>query len=286
MLEFNTIKLKDIPFVKSILFSEDAEKANFYSTKKKSITYFTLLKGVYFTLKDGKKVGILVIDSSVKEFYFYPIYPETQNIDLLEFIDSLDERFDLTEYTFGFNCNNLDCLLGSEEEYEMISTIKFMKCNLSSFASEVKYKSFEDKGLLIRRYVLKKDEEIRVKIQNEIFNSVKGRSQLTVQDVLMEEYSPKFIEDLCFILEEDGEAIGYGQIININGSYFLVNFGIVPSARKKGYARNFLTYIMLIAYKNGIGSLELTVDNTNIPAVNLYATQGFEEVKNVIKIQL
>ncbi|MEF9952036.1 MAG: GNAT family N-acetyltransferase [Clostridium sp.] len=286
MLEFTTIKLKDIPFVKSVLFSEGIEKSKFYSTKKKSITYFTFLKGVYFANKDGKKIGILVIDSSVKEFYFYPIYPEAQNVDVLELIDSLDERFDLSDYIFGFNCSDLDCLLGSEEEYEMLSTIKFMRCNLSDFASRVKYKSFEDKGLLIRRYILKKDEEIRVKIQNEIFNNVKGRAKLTVQDVLMEEYSPKFLEDLCFILEEDNEAIGYGQIINLNGSYFLVNFGIVPSARKKGYARNFLTYIMLVAYKNGIQDLELTVDNTNIPAVNLYSTQGFEQIKNLIKIQL
>ncbi|KMT21728.1 GNAT family N-acetyltransferase [Clostridium cylindrosporum] len=286
MLEFSTLKFKDIQSVKNIMFDKKACLSPFYSQNKKSITYFTIIKGVYIATKDDREVGVLIIDSNLREFYFYPVYPVSEAIGFLEFINSLDERFELSGYTFSFNCKNIEYLKESEDEYDTISSIKFMFCNLKEFAIELKDKTIDNKGLSIRKYTVKKDEEIRVGLQNQIFSNVKGRTELTLKDVIMEEYSPKFIDDLCFILEEKGEPIGYGQIINLNDVYYLVNFGIIPSARKKGYARNFLTYIMLMGYKKGIENLELTVDNHNYPAINLYRSQGFIEIKNTVKIKL
>lgn len=285
MLEFSTLRFKDVQLAKSIIFDKKLELSPFYTPIKKSITYFTIIKGVYFAIKDEKKVGILVIDATSKEFCFYPSYEEFENIGFKEFINSLDERFDLSEYTFNFNCRDIEYLKGSEDEYDTISTVKFMYCNLNEFCININ-KQIDNKGLTIRNYTIKKDEELRVKLQNEIFNNIKGRTELTLKDVLMEEYSPKFIEDLCFILEEKNSPIGYGQIINLNGCYYLVNFGVVPGVRRKGYAKHFLTYIMLMAYKKGINGIYLTVDNYNLPAINLYKSQEYKEIKNTIKIKL
>lgn len=285
MLEFSTLRFKDIQFAKNIIFDKINEKSPFYTPIKKSITYFTIVKGVYFALKDEKKVGVLVIDVNSKELCFYPAYPEFEYIGFKEFINSLDDRFELSGYTFNFNCNNVEYLKDSENEYDTISSVKFMRCNLKDYCKNID-KNINNKGLSIRKYTLKKDEELRVELQNEIFNNIQGRTELTLKDVMMEEYSPKFIEDLCFILEEKEKSVGYGQIINLNGLYYLVNFGVVPSVRRNGYAKHFLTYIMLMAYKKGIEDIYLTVDNNNISAINLYKYQGYKEIKNAIKIKL
>lgn len=286
MLKFTYLKLKDIQSAKKIIFDDRVSLSPFYSPQKKSLTYFTMLKEVYLATKDENKIGVLIVDTSIEEFYFYPNYINAQEISFIEFIKSIDKTFDFSGYTFRFNCNNIKYLSDSKDEYDIISSVKFMTCNLKEFSKNSKYRILDNEELLVRRYLTKKDEEIRVKVQNEIFNNIKGRTQLTLKDVVMEGYSPKFIDDLCFILEKDSEVVGYGQIINLNESYYLVNFGVVSKVRRKGYARNFLTYILLAAYKKGIESIELTVDNLNIPAINLYTSQGFIENRNAIKIKL
>lgn len=286
MLKFNTLKLKDLQLAKNIVLDKGSSLNPFYSSTKKSITYFAIVKGVYIATKDEKRIGILVIDNSLKEFYFYPSYLESRAIRFSEFIDSLDERFELSGYIFNFVCNDYNHIKGSEDKYDIISSVKFMSCNLEDSVYKLKGKTFENKELSVRNYILKKDEEIRVKLQNQIFSEIEGREELTLRDVMIEEYSPKFIEELCFILEQNKKPIGYGQIINVNEEYFLVNFGIIPSSRKKGYGRQFLNFILLNAYEKGIKKIELTVDNYNKSAISLYSSEGFIETKNTLKIKL
>lgn len=286
MLEFNTLKFKDIQLAKSIVLDKGSNLNPFYSLTRKSITYFAIIKGVYIATKDKKKIGILVIDSGLKEFYFYPSYRESKYIRFSDFIDSLYERFELSGYTFNFACNNYNYIKGSENKYDIVSSVKFMSYDLEKSIEKIREKAFKNKNLSIRNYRLKKDEEIRVNLQNQIFKEVEGREDLTLKDVMIEEYSPKFIEELCFILEEQKRPIGYGQIININEDYFLVNFGIIPEYRKKGYGKQFLNYILLNAYENDIETVELTVDNYNKSAVRLYSSEGFIETKNTLKIKL
>lgn len=286
MLNFTSLKFREIQIAKNIIFDKSMVLSSFYSQNKKSITYFTIIKGVYFVEKDDIRVGILIIDSNLKELCFYPVYSQNYSITFKEFINSLDEVFDLSDYTFSFNCNDIKHIEETRELYDTVSSVKFMCCNLKTFKEKVKETNLACKGLSIRKYTLRKDEDIRVTLQNRIFSNVKGRSELTLKDVLMEEYSPKFIQDLCFILEEDSVPIGYGQIINLNGLYYLVNFGIVPEHRRKGYGKVFFDYIMFESNRKGIKDIYLTVDNSNEAAIKLYVSQGFKEFKNNIKIKL
>lgn len=281
MLEFSTLKFKDIQMAKGIVFEDGSNLTSFYSFTKKSITYFTIIKGVYIATRKDEIIGILVIDSGLREFYFYPTL-ESENIRLSEFIDSLDERFELSGYIFNFVFNDYNYIKGSENKYELISSVKFMVYDLEKLSND----KIDGEYLNVRNYTLRKDEKTRVYLQNEIFGDVEGRADLTLKDVMIEEYSPKFIEDLCFILEENAEPIGYGQIINIGEEFYLVNFGIIPSARRKGYAKKFLSHILACSYEKGINQIELTVDNYNRSAVELYKSFGFIEKRNTMKIRL
>ncbi len=285
MLRFENLKIKDTQIAKDAIFNKKMSKNSFYSTVKKSITYFMLLKSVYIVLNNDEKIGILLIDSSNREIYFYPLEESSNNINFNEFINSAKERFSLKEYTFNFNCREIKDIDTFEKDYEIINSVKFMKCDLNN-----NYNVFSNLNTSnefnIRKYTLKQDEKIRVELQNQIFNSVKGRSELTLKDVMMEEYSPRFIEDMCFILESNEKAIGYGQIINLNESFYLANFGVISDFRGKGCGRYLLHYIMLMCYKKDMEEIYLTVDNNNFSAIKLYASNGFYEIKNNVKIKL
>lgn len=286
MLQFENLKLKDTQIAKEAIFNKKIDKNSFYSTVKKSITYFMLLKSVYTVLNDNEKVGILLIDSSSREIYFYPLETKTNNIEFSKFIDAVKKRFSLEEYTFNFNCREIKYINESKDNYEILTSVKFMKCDLKENYNLFSNVDSNNNEFNIRKYTLKQDEKIRVELQNQIFNSVKGRINLTLKDVMMEEYSPRFIEDMCFILECSQNPIGYGQMINLNESFYLANFGVIPDFRSRGCGKYLLHYIMLMCYKKDMEEIYLTVDNANLSAINLYTSNGFYEIKNNVKIKL
>ena len=58
----------------------------------------------------------------------------------------------------------------------------------------------------------------------------------------------------------------------------ILTIGVLPSERKKGIAFALLTEMEFVLKEAGVSNFFLDVNETNIPALNLYAKFGFEQV--------
>lgn len=137
----------------------------------------------------------------------------------------------------------------------------------SNFNSKIIFKKFESK----------RDEVLRCKIQNMIFNE-ESRVPLKVQEIYYDEKQDYYLEDLCVFVFLGNKAIGYGQIIFTRGIYSIVNFGIIEGYRGRGYGRALLQQLIKMAKEKNIEKLYIRVENTNFTAKELYINSGFKEV--------
>ena len=81
-----------------------------------------------------------------------------------------------------------------------------------------------------------------------------------------------------FVLEKDGEVIGYAVVWLIDGEAFLMTFAIDGSHRNKGLGRFFLKQLIKIL-KGKARVLQLDVRKSNLPAIRLYKSLGFKVVR-------
>lgn len=119
----------------------------------------------------------------------------------------------------------------------------------------------------------------RVKIQNKIFHA-KDRSPVSRTDLFLDMNSRSYMEDLSFFYKKGKKKIGYSQIGVFNKTYHLINFGIIPKYRKRGYALDFLYNILRKSKEYGIDDLRLTVDKENKKAINLYEKCDFKKISS------
>ncbi|WP_373898424.1 GNAT family N-acetyltransferase [Haloimpatiens sp. FM7315] len=133
---------------------------------------------------------------------------------------------------------------------------------------DVPYISFE-------KFTVKKDEKIRCCIQNAIFENA-NRIPLTVEDIYYEEQEDYFYKDGCFFIKYKDTYIGYGQIIfeDLNEPY-IVNFGIIPEFRNRGYAKQLLNFIVNTLYNEGFTKSYIKVSCDNDRALSLYKKMNF-----------
>lgn len=125
-------------------------------------------------------------------------------------------------------------------------------------------------------------EQIRCNIQNEIFQC-ENRVPLNIDDILEDEKQNYYIEGGGVFLKLKDEYIGYGQLILEDDYLTIVNFGIIPSKRRKGYGKILLNQLIkltkTLAPEEEI--LKIKVYSYNESAINLYKTQGFKIYKKV-----
>ncbi|NLK96124.1 MAG: GNAT family N-acetyltransferase, partial [Clostridiales bacterium] len=131
-------------------------------------------------------------------------------------------------------------------------------------------------GIIIP-YKKKKDVKIRCFIQNSVFRD-NNRIPLTTADIEFDENQDYFIDDLCLFISVDNKVIGYGQIIYNKGIYTVVNLGIIKKYRGKGYGRDLLNALIILAERKGIRDLFIRVELNNHKAERLYESCGFNEV--------
>lgn len=82
---------------------------------------------------------------------------------------------------------------------------------------------------------------------------------------------------LYVVTEDDGEIKGYcGMYLSFNEGN-ITNVAVSSAYRKQKVAYNMLTYIFGLAKEKGITDAFLEVRETNVPAIKLYETLGFEE---------
>jgi len=88
-----------------------------------------------------------------------------------------------------------------------------------------------------------------------------------VGDVRCEEDEEYYIKNFgVFICKNNGQAVGYGQIILNRGLYTIVNIGILDEYRKQGYGEMLVNYLIELCYKNSIPIVYIRVEKNNYKA--------------------
>jgi GNAT superfamily N-acetyltransferase len=251
---------------------------NFYSIFKGNFLNEILKGHVFLLFNVNTTIGIIIINYKSKEIFYLPII---NSISIFKLLHILNTHFNTIDYRISLNYNKIN--IEEIKKYFPINIIENMMFMYKHYDIS-KSTIINDNNLKVRNLVVNKEEELRVKLQNKIFNNVKNRNELTVEEVLIEEKNTKFLKDYCYILEINELPTGYGQIVEIEDQYFLVNFGIIPEFRSLGYGYKFLNIISQLCAEKGIKNLYLSVNKLNTNAINLYKKDGFIEIYNALTI--
>jgi ribosomal-protein-alanine N-acetyltransferase len=79
----------------------------------------------------------------------------------------------------------------------------------------------------------------------------------------------------CWVLEKDGEILGFGIMVMDNGQAHIMNMCVDPAYRRRGLGRHILLQLLAIAKKFHARKVWLEVRARNRPACLLYRKLGF-----------
>lgn len=96
------------------------------------------------------------------------------------------------------------------------------------------------------------------------------------EKMFKEELGGKFSH--YYVAEVDGRAVGYMGMWSLSGEGHITNIAISTSHRKKGYAKALLSNFINIAKEEKLEFMTLEVRASNVPAITLYKSFGFEQV--------
>ncbi len=82
----------------------------------------------------------------------------------------------------------------------------------------------------------------------------------------------------CRVLEREGIVRGYGIMSVGAGESHMLNLCVDPGYRREGHARKLLGLLIQQARVAGAESMYLEVRPSNIAAINLYNSIGFNEI--------
>ena len=141
-------------------------------------------------------------------------------------------------------------------------------------------------GFGLRAFQLDRDEADLTSIQNAAFGEHWGFCPNTVEEtaarVRMESTDP---EGIIFIFNGDNLA-GYNWTLRNANDYgsagFVAMTGVHPSFRGNGLGTAVVVTGMEYLRDRGVDAIELEVDSTNTPAVELYRKLGFKPVHHTV----
>lgn len=274
-------KLTDITKIKNILKKANLKEFNILSNYNWIVFKEIIMKNVFIIVERKNKktshIAVVLMNRKTKELFYF----SGKKLSFTTLYSILKSNTSFSNYKL--NARYINFSLKDIMENRIFDIVKDFKCmSIETY----KEKHLIHKNLEVKTMKIDKEEKARVELQNNIFNNIAGRRELTLKEVYNEERSNGFIVDMCFFLTLEGIKIGYGQILHVEGNYYLVNFGVLQEYRGNGYASDFLDAIIMKCSENGLEKLLLTVDNFNLPAVNLYQKHGFKEEYNfcIIKI--
>ncbi|MBU5590683.1 GNAT family N-acetyltransferase [Clostridium sp. MSJ-4] len=119
-----------------------------------------------------------------------------------------------------------------------------------------------------------RQEPLRCLIQNEIFKN-KNRIPLVIEDIIFDENQDYYIKSGGVFLKYRDEYIGYGQLILDDDAIIIVNFGVIPKFRGRGYSKLLIKKLLSMAQQKGYSNIKIKVANNNVKALNLYKSIGF-----------
>jgi ribosomal protein S18 acetylase RimI-like enzyme len=128
--------------------------------------------------------------------------------------------------------------------------------------------------LVFEQFEKGKHEEIRCKIQNEVFKN-DSRIPLTKDDIYYDEVQSYYFEKGSILLKKNDNYIGYGQIIFSEKIPTIVNVGLLKDFRNMGYGRILMLYLLKILDEHGFKEVRLRVSTDNYAALKLYKSFGF-----------
>ena len=197
-------------------------------------------------------------------------YIELLNSKVLSFLDINTFRFDMAATSKASN-------IMKKLNFKVNSRNILMKMEATTFNNHP-----NENEVIFKHFKEGKDEEIRCKIQNSVFDE-KNRIPLTIGDVRCEEDEEYYIKNFgVFICKEDGQAVGYGQIICNKGLYTIVNLGILDKYRKQGYGEMLVKYLIELCHKHSIRNVYIRVEKSNHKALSLYSKIGFKEYESFV----
>ena len=100
------------------------------------------------------------------------------------------------------------------------------------------------------------------------------------RDALEREFS--IPHSIRYVLEKDGDVIGYSVVWLIKGEALLMTFAVAPEYRGMGVGREFLNMI-LSDLKGKAEVIQLDVRKSNLPAIRLYRSAGFRIVNERVR---
>jgi ribosomal-protein-alanine acetyltransferase len=86
---------------------------------------------------------------------------------------------------------------------------------------------------------------------------------------------PAFVKELDFVMEKDGEIIGYCGMWVLFEEAHITNIAIHPKLRGQGYGKQLLHASMRAAASFGAEMMTLEVRETNTVAQSMYAEMDF-----------
>lgn len=217
-------------------------------------------------------------------WYEYPSQSGLSNIYAIylkeEYMDMINARmlsfFKRTTFRYDMIASSRNSNIMKKLNFNVNSKNILMKIKTTNFSNVIK------DCIKFRHFKEGQDEELRCKIQNFVFND-KNRIPLTIEDVRREEAEEYYINNFgVFIYNNQGQVVGYGQVIYNKGLYTIVNLGILGEYRRHGYGEMLLKYLINICKQNSIHDVYIRVDKDNLKAIALYNKVGFKEYQSFV----
>jgi len=83
---------------------------------------------------------------------------------------------------------------------------------------------------------------------------------------------------ICLLLEIDQALVGYAILMMVLDEVHLLNISVSPSWKGKGWGRHLLNQMMQIGREKGGLNMFLEVRPSNVSAITLYESIGFNEM--------
>ncbi len=81
-----------------------------------------------------------------------------------------------------------------------------------------------------------------------------------------------------FVLEEDGQVVGYIGSHNVLGEVYITNVAVLKNQRGNGYGEALVRFLVNEMNKENADFVTLEVRKSNETAISLYEKTGFQQV--------
>lgn len=81
-----------------------------------------------------------------------------------------------------------------------------------------------------------------------------------------------------FLAKAEDKTVGYGGMYTVLDEGYVTNIGVLPEFRRKGIATKIVNKLIDYSIEKALSFLSLEVRVSNIAAISLYKSLGFQEV--------